>query len=222
MDDLIAGTALSDPHCGALFARIPRGGDVTVNIALVKLVFTQLVVIVAAFAVTTANRWASEEEAGRFDLVLAQPEPRRSVMLTHFAATALALTMVTAGIFAGAVMGAAIVGMQLDARRVAQAAIGMVPVGLVVAAAGYLFSGWLRTRAVTGALIALVLASFLLTLFARLFHWPDALLQLSIFEHYGAPLVDGLRMPHVAGLVGVALATQTLATIRFARKDLSG
>jgi putative exporter of polyketide antibiotics len=32
---------------------------------------------------------ASEEEAGRFDLVLAQPEPRRSVMLTHFAATAL-------------------------------------------------------------------------------------------------------------------------------------
>ena len=109
IDDLIADLVRSNPLYGALIASVTHGGGVTMNMAMLNLVFTQLVVIVAAFAVTTANRWASEEEAGRFDLVLAQPEPRRSVMLTHFAATALALTMVTAGIFAGAVMGAAIV-----------------------------------------------------------------------------------------------------------------
>jgi len=220
LDDLIADLARGNPLYGELIASVTRGGDVTMNMALLNLVFTQLVVIVAAFAVTTANRWAAEEEAGRLDLVLALPEPRRRVMLAHFGAAALALTMVTAGIFAGVTIAAAIVGMQLDTSRVALAAVAMVPVGLVVASAGYLLSGWLRTRAVTGALIGLVLASFLITLFARLFHWPDALLQLSIFEHYGTPLVDGLRMPHVAGLLAVALAAQTLATVRFARKNI--
>jgi len=94
-------------------------------------------------------------------------------------------------------------------------------VGLVVAAAGYLLSGWLRTRAVTGTLTALVLASFLMTLFARVFHWPAVLLQLSIFEQYGTPLVDGLRLPRVIGLLAVAGATVTLATVRFVRKDIA-
>ena len=217
LDDLVrSGTVPAE-----LVARFTRGGDVTANMAFLNVVFTMLVVAVAAFAVTTANRWASEEEGGRLELVLGTPNPRGRVILAHFGAAAIALTVVTGSVFAGAVVAAAIVGMQLDTSRVAQAAIGMVPVGLVVASAGYLFSGWLRTRAVTGALIALVMASFLVTLLAPLFHWPDALLQLSIFEHYGAPLVDGLRPPRVLGLLGVAGATLAMATIRFTGKDLA-
>jgi putative exporter of polyketide antibiotics len=74
---------------------------------------------------------------------------------------------------------------------------------------------------VTGALIALVIASFLITLLAPLFHWPDALMQLSIFEHYGTPLVDGLRPTRVLGLLSVAGATLTMATLRFTGKDLA-
>jgi putative exporter of polyketide antibiotics len=73
----------------------------------------------------------------------------------------------------------------------------------------------------TGILIALVLASFALTLLAPLFHWPRALLQLSIFEHYGAPLVDGLNGSRILGQIGVATATFAAAVIRFERKDLT-
>ena len=97
----------------------------------------------------------------------------------------------------------------------------MVPVGLVVASIGYLLAGWLRTRAMTGILIALVLASFVLTLLAPLFHWPPALLQLSIFEQYGAPLVDGLKRDRVLGQLAVATATLAAAVVRFERKDLT-
>jgi len=221
LSDLIGDITRSNPMYAALIARFTRGGDVTINMGLLNLVFTLLVVVVAAFAVTTASRWANDEEAGRLDLVLGTPHPRRRVILTHFGAASLAMTMVAASIFAGAVIAAAVVGMPLDRGRVAQAAIGMVPVGLVVASAGYLLSGWLRARAVTGILIALVIASFLDTLLARVFQWPDLLLQLSIFEHYGAPLVEGLRPPRVAGLLGVAAAALTLATVRFARKDIA-
>src|SRR4029453_4658127 len=122
-------------------------------------------------------------------LILATPSPRSRVMLTRFAACALAFTIVTGLFFAGTALAAAAVGMHLDLKRVAEAAFSMVPVGLVVGSIGYLLAGWLRTRAVTGILIALVLTSFALTLLGPLFQWPQGLLQLSIFGQYGAPLV---------------------------------
>jgi putative exporter of polyketide antibiotics len=222
ISDLLGDLARSGPLYAALIAQATRAGEVTVNMGLLNLVFTLLVVVVAAFAVTTANRWANDEEGGRLELVLGTPNPRRRVILAHFGAAAVALTMVTASIFVGAVVAAAVVGMQLDTGRVAQAAIGMVPVGLVVASAGYLLSGWLRTRALTGILIALVIASFLITLLGRLFHWPDVVLRLSVFEHYGAPLVDGLRLLRVLGLLGVAAAMLATATLRFTHRDISG
>ena len=126
--------------------RFTRGGDIAANMVFLNVVFTLLVVAVAAFAVSPASRWASDEEEGRLGLVLATPSPRYRVMLTRFAACALALTIVTGFIFAGTVLAAAAVGMQLDMRRVAEAAISMVPVGLVVGSTGYLLAGWLRTR----------------------------------------------------------------------------
>ena len=97
----------------------------------------------------------------------------------------------------------------------------MVPVGLVVAGFGYLLAGWLRMALVTGILTAFLFASFILTAVGALFKWPDALLQLSVFEQYGAPLVDGLRISNMLGLLGASAVALTIATIRFSRKDLA-
>ena len=203
-----------------LIESVTRGGNVQANLVFLNLVFSLLVVVVAAFAVTLAGSWAGDEEEGRLDLVLGTPTSRHRVILVRFAAAAIALTTVAASIFASTALAALVVGMRLDLVRVAQAAAGMVPVGLVVLAAGYLISGWLRTRATTGAVSALVLASFVVTLLAPIFHWPDIVRQLSIFEQYGVPLVDGLRLSHIAGLMAVTGAAASAATWRFTRKDL--
>ena len=219
--DLLGDFAKSGPLYGELIAKLTQGGGVAVNLGLLNLVFTLLVVVVAAFAVTIANSWAIDEEGGRLELVLATPHTRRRVILAHFGAAVIALFVVSGLIFASEVFAAAIAGMQLDTGRVAEASIGMIPVGLVVAAAGYVLSGWLRSRAVTGTLIALVIASFLTTLLAPLFHWPEAVRQLSIFEHYGAPLIEGLRIPHMLGLLSVMGVMLTVATVRFIRKDIA-
>jgi putative exporter of polyketide antibiotics len=63
-------------------------------------------------------------------------------------------------------------------------------------------------------------ASFVVTLLTPILHWPDVVRQLSIFEQYGAPLVDGLRLLRVAGVLAVAGATLAVAAWRFTRKDL--
>jgi polyether ionophore transport system permease protein len=220
LNEVLADMARSNPMYAEVIDRFTRGGDITANMLFLNAVFTLLVVVVAAFAVSLANRWASDEEEGRLDLMLATPSPRHRVMLTRFAACAIGLAIVTGFIFVGTTLASGAVGMQLDMKRVAEAAFGMVPVGLVVGSIGYLLAGWLRTRAVTGILIALVLASFVLTLLTPLFHWPLALLQLSIFEQYGAPLVDGLNRGRVVGQLGVAAAALAAAVVRFERKDL--
>jgi ABC-2 type transport system permease protein len=220
LDDLIRDLAAGNPMIAEIIGRVSRGGDVTANLMFLNFVFTLVVVVVAAFAVSTASHWTSDEEEGRLDLVLGAPTPRYRVILGRFAASSLALSMVTAFIFAGTALGAFTVDLRLELGRVAQAAFGMVPVGLVVLAAGYLLSGWLRTRTVTGTLIAFVVASFVVSLLARLFHWPEVVLQLSIFEQYGSPLIDGLRPPRMLGLITVAGAALALATARFVHKDL--
>jgi ABC-2 type transport system permease protein len=220
LDDLFADLARNNPMYAEFIDRFTRGGHLGANMLLLNAVFTLLVVVVAAFAVSLASRWAADEEEGRLDPLLATPSPRYFVMLAYFATGIAGLTIVTGFIFAGTALASALVGMRLDTTRVAAAAFGMVPAGLVVAAAGYLLAGWLRTRAVTGILIGLVLASFVLTLLAPLFQWPQALLQLSIFEQYGAPLVDGLDRGGVVRLLGVASAALAAAVVRFSRKDI--
>ena len=182
LSDLLADLSRNNPMYAEFIDRFTRGGDIAANMLFLNAVFSLLVVVVAAFAVSLANRWATDEEEGRLDLILATPRPRYLVMLTPFAACAIGLTIATGFIFVGCALASAAVGMELDIERVAGAAFGMVPVGLVVASIGFLLGGWLRVRAMTGILIALVLASFVLTLLAPLFHWPRALLQLSIFE----------------------------------------
>jgi polyether ionophore transport system permease protein len=221
LSDLLADLGRNNPTYAEFIDRFTRGGDIATNMVFLNAVFSLLVVVIAAFAVSLANRWATDEEEGRLDLILATPKPRYLVMLTPFAAGAVGLTIATGCIFVGCALASAAVGMELNISRVAGAAFGMVPVGLVVASIGFLLGGWLRVRAMTGILIALVLASFALTLLAPLFHWPWALLQLSIFEHYGAPLVDGLNVGRVLGQIGVATATFAAAVVRFERKDLT-
>jgi polyether ionophore transport system permease protein len=220
LTDLLRDVAASNPVYAAAIDSFTRGGNVTANLLFLNLVFTLLVVVVTAFAVSMASRWATDEEEGRLDLVLGTPNSRHRLILGRFGASAVALAVVAGSIFAGTMAAAIAVDMRLDTSRVAQATAGMVPVGLVVLAIGYLLSGWLRARATTGAATALVLASFVVTLLTPVFHWPRIVLQLSIFEQYGSPLVDGLRPSHVVGLLAVASATLIAATWRFTRKDL--
>jgi ABC-2 type transport system permease protein len=170
LDNLLVDVARNNPTYAQFIDRFTRGGDMATNMVLLSGVFSLLVVVVAAFAVSLANRWAGDEEEGRLDLILATPRPRHLVMLTRFAACAVGLTITTGLICIGTTLASVAVGMELNIGRVAEASFGMVPVGLVVEAIGYLLGGWLRPRAMTGILSGLVLASFVLTLLAPLFH----------------------------------------------------
>jgi len=167
-----------------------------------------------------SRAWSSDEEDGRLELVLSTPQSRLMVILGRFAALAtanVAMGLATLGAVAAA---SAITGIALDPGHVAAASLGMIPLGLLIAAIGYLASGWLRAAVDTGLISFLLAFWFFLSFVAPELRWPDATLRLSAFYYYGTPLLHGLQVTGTIGLLAVGALALAAASARFVRKDI--
>ena len=96
----------------------------------------------------------------------------------------------------------------------------MIALGVLTAAIGYLGAGWLGTAADTGLLSLLLGAWFLLSFVGPELSWPDAILRLSPFYYYGSPLLHGLQVSVILGLLVTAALAVSGGAVRFARKDI--
>ena len=197
------------------------GGGAQLNELFLGAMFEILPVLLMAFAVTQVNRWSSDEDDGRLEIVLSTPQARVSVLLGRFAALATATVLVGMVTLGAAWIASAVAGVELRSANLAEATLGMVPLGLLIAAIGYLGSGWLRTAADTGLLSFLLAGWFLISFVGPDLKWPDATLRLSPFYYYGTPLLHGLEFANLALVVAVGAVALAAATLRFARKDIA-
>ncbi|HJT56079.1 MAG TPA: ABC transporter permease subunit [Ktedonobacteraceae bacterium] len=197
------------------------GSDLATNATFLSALFVLLPLLLMAFAVTQANRWSADEEEGRLELVLATPQPRLRVLLGRFAALTTAtifIGVVTLGVTA---LASIATGLKLDGGNLAAATLSMIPLGLLLAAIGYLLSGWLRTAIDTGLLSFLLVIWFFITFIGPELHWPEGVLRLSAFYYYGTPLLNGLPLGDTLGVLVVAVIALVLASVRFMRKDIA-
>lgn len=219
METRFSSLLASSPTVANLIKNI-GGGDASLNAGFLSAMFVLLPLFLMAFAVTQVNGWSGDEQDGRLELVLAAPQPRLSVLLGRFAALASAtifIAVVTLLVSAGAAVAS---GISLDGGNLAAATLGMIPLGLLIAAIGYLASGWLRTAADTGLLSFLLLIWFFISFIGPELNWSDATLRLSPFYYYGTPLLHGLPLTSVLGLLAVAALALAASGFRFARKDI--
>ncbi len=168
-----------------------------------------------------ATRWASAEENGRLELLLATPRSRAGVLLANFASLATAIILVVAAMLASVWVVVATQGLNVDGVKLVEAVAGMAPIALVVGAVGYLLAGWLPARLLVGVLTLLFVGSFFINLLGSALKLPDWVLQLSVFQQYGNPLIDGLHWANMLALLAVATVALLIATWRFARKDIA-
>jgi ABC-2 type transport system permease protein len=196
------------------------GGDVGVNAGFLSAMFFFLPLFLMAFAVTQVNRWSADEGDGRLELVLATPQSRRAVLLGRFAALATATVAISVITLLASAVAAAAAGLNLDSGHLAAATLGMIPLGLLIAAIGYLASGWMRTAADTGLLSFVLAAWFFISFIGPELKLPDATLRLSAFYYYGTPLLHGLQVTSELGVLAVAALALGLGTLRFVRKDI--
>jgi ABC-2 type transport system permease protein len=211
---------LSDSPTFATLIKNLGGGDASVNAGLLSAIFFFLPLALMAFAVTQVNGWSADEQDGRLELVLAAPQSRSAVLLGRFAALATATIAIAVVTLLACFASAAASGLKLDAGNLTAAMLGMIPLGLLVAAIGYLASGWLRTAADTGLLSFVLAFWFFLSFIGPELKLPDATLRLSAFYYYGTPLLHGWQPASVLGVLAVAAVALVLGTMRFANKDI--
>ena len=216
INDLIA----SSPAMSALLAQL-GGGTADLSATFLSAIFQFLPILMMAFVISQVGAWASDEEDGRLDLVLATPQSRSAVVLGRFAALSTATVAMGVVILAVTAASAAVGGVELDAANLAAATLGMIPLGILIGGIGYLAGGWLRTAADTGLLSFLLAAWFFLTFIGPDLSLPDSALRLSPLYYYGKPLVDGIPIANVAGLLAVGLVALAVGAYRFTRKDIA-
>ncbi len=218
MNDLLAG-AQGSPAISVL-KNIGGGSSTALNGLLLGAMFELMPVLLMAFAVTQVNRWSADEDEGRLEIVLSTPQSRPAVLLGRFAALATATVIVGVVTLVTAAVAASIGGVALDNGNLAAATLGMIPLGLLIAAIGYLAAGWLRTAADTGLLSFLLAAWFFISFIGPDLKLPDATLRLSPFYYYGTPLLHGIALANLAVVIGVGAVALALSSLRFARKDI--
>jgi ABC-2 type transport system permease protein len=196
------------------------GGDASLNAGFLSAMFFFLPLFLMAFAVTQVNGWSADEQDGRLELVLATPQRRLGVLLARFAALATATVAIAVITLLASAVAAAATGLKLDPGNLAAATLGMIPLGLLIAAIGYLAAGWLRTAADTGLLSFVLVIWFVISFIGPELNWPDATLRLSAFYYYGTPLLHGLQLTSVVGVFAVAALALGLGALRFIRKDI--
>jgi polyether ionophore transport system permease protein len=196
------------------------GGAARLDQLFLSAMFELLPILLMAFAVTQVNRWAADNDEGRMEMLLATPHPRMEALLARFAALATATIAIGIVTLLGSAAAAAIAGVSVDGGNLAAATLGMIPLGLLIAAVGYLAAGWLRTAVDTGLLSFLLAGWFFLSFIGPDLKLPDATLRLSPFYYYGTPLLHGADFANLVFIVAVAAVSLALASVRYARKDL--
>ena len=219
MESRLSALFTSSPTVMNLIKNI-GGGDANFNAGFLSAMFVFLPMFLMAFAVTQVNGWSADEQDGRLELVLATPQRRLWVLLGRFAALGSATIVIGLITLLASAGAAAATGLKLDSGNLAAATLGMIPLGLLIAGIGYLASGWLRTAADTGLLSFLLVIWFVISFIGPELKWPDATLRLSAFYYYGTPLLHGLQLTSVLGVVAVTALALGLGALRFIHKDI--
>jgi ABC-2 type transport system permease protein len=196
------------------------GADPGTNGALLGALFILLPVLSMAFAVTQASRWASDEDEGRHELVLATPQPRLRVLLGRFGALATAAAFMAVVTLAVTELAASASGLTLGAGNVAAATLSIIPQCLLMAALGYLGAGWLRSALESGLLSFLLVIWFFISFIGPEIGFSGTVLKLSAFYYYGTPLAHGLPLGDMLIVVAVGAVALGIASVRFVRKDI--
>jgi len=185
---------------------------------LVPLMFLVLAVGAGSGAI------AGEEENGTLDLLLANPVPRRRVLLEKFAAFAAYTGALAVVAWASLVIGARAAGMEIAAGNLAAGVASILLLSLCFGTLALALGAASGSRGLgTGAALALGIAGYLIHTMSTIVEAMEPYRYLSPWYYYiGAdPARSGLNPVHAGVLVALTLAFLAFGLYTFERRDLS-
>ena len=216
----LADFAKGSPFLRGFVSSLGGSSQIT-NASFLSAMFSFLPLLLMAYAVTQATAWSSDEENGRYELVLATPQSRLTLLLARFGALATGTVAISVLTLAAVEITSAANGVKLDAGNVTAATLTLIPMALLIAALGYLFSGWVITAVDNGLLSFLLLIWYFINYIGPDLKWPEWAQRFSAFYYYGKPLLHGLPVGDMLLVIGVGAVALVVAAARFVRKDIA-
>jgi ABC-2 type transport system permease protein len=184
-----------------------------------QLLYLEFGLVLAGLAgATLVAGWASDETSGRLEFLLATPLSRGRWVVFGGVGILIGIAVIIVLAIAGIGIGASITGGDITTPMAGTIALGLFALAMagIGAAIGGVFGfGY----AAPAAALATILTWFA-DIIAPALRLPDAVHQLALSAHYGAPMLGhwdpvGIVASLVLGIGGVAVATWG-----FARRDL--
>ncbi len=191
--------------------------DVELFSFMVPLLFIALGIVGGTGAI------AGEEERGTLDLLLSNPLDRWRLVLDKFLANMVVITLLGIGTWAGLIVGALIVSMEISLLRLGEATLSAAFLGAAYGTFAFALGSWRGKRGLAAGITAAVaVASYLVNSFAPLVDALEPTKRLSLFHYYSAaqPVANGVDPLHVAVLGAFTLVFLGVAILAFERRDL--
>jgi len=186
-----------------------------------QLLFVELGVILAGLAVATfVSGWASDENSGRLEMLLATPRERVRWALASGIGMLVNVAIFTALAAAGIAIGVTTSGG--DIRTPVVGSLILAVYGVALVGIGMTIGGVFGARFAGSFVVAFVLVTWFVQIVGGLLGLPDVVLQLALTSHFGQTFVgvwDGVGV--IASLL-LGVGGAAIGALAFARRDLRG
>jgi ABC-2 type transport system permease protein len=195
--------------------------DLTSVGGMLQLVFVEFgMIVVGIAAATIAGGWASDESAGRLEVLLSTPLSRAAWLVRSGLGAFLAIVLLVAVVAAGTGLGALSQGSEVVTAVAGTFVLALY--GLAWAGAGIAVGGLVRASLAPAVVLALTIGTFLDTIFAIPLKLPDWVAGLALTSHYGRPLVGTWDLSGIAASLVLAFGGLAVGAWGLSRRDVRG
>ena len=195
------------------------GVDMASSGWFLQLLFVEMGLIIVGFAAATfVGKWASDEESGRLEVLLASPLSRARWVVAGGVGAILAAAVTTVVFAAGIALGSAFGGSEVVTPTVGSLALfayAAAAVGIGIAIGGL----W-RTAWAAEIVAAFVIATFLLYLLAPALDLPEWVAELALTAHLGQPMIGNWDWVGMALCAAIAVGGIVVGAWGLARRDV--
>jgi ABC-2 type transport system permease protein len=208
-----------DPNLSSTFSTIFKGFDLTSAGGWLQL-YVQLLLIAAGFgAATFVSKWASDEQDGRLEMILATPLARARWVIAGGIAAILAVVVMTVLFAAGIGLGAASGGVAVGDAITGSAVLGIYAAAIV--GVGIAVGGVWRTSIAAEIAAMVVLVTYLIDLVAPPLGLPDWVHQLALTAHLGQPMVGQWDPVGIGACLVIAVGGIAIGAWGVTRRDIA-
>ena len=217
-DEFVA--VLADiPQMVEMVERLFPGADIlSVGGFLQLAFFSEAIILVGLGTAFLVSGWASDESERRIEMILGAPVSRIGWALKSGLGVMVAIAVMTLLTVLGVVAGAWIQGE--DGSDIALGVSVLGAYGMAVAGVGLAVGGLIRPGLAAITVVALSLGFYLLDLLGTILRFPDAIMQLSLNQHLGKPILGEFDGVGLAICAVMAIGGLGLAAFGMGRRDI--